>query len=75
MSFCLCWVYAAVWAFWGWWGLLSSCGVWAPHCSGLSCVALTLGLRAQQFGLPGSGVIVALGLSRSVARGIFPDQG
>ena len=44
------------------------CGVWASHCGGFSCFgARSLGALAS--------VVVAHGLSCSVACGIFPDQG
>ena len=33
------------------WGLLSSCGMWASHCSGSSC----LGTRALEYGLSSCG--------------------
>ena len=49
-------------------GLLSSWDVWASLCSGFSCC------RAQALGVQAS-VVVAHGLSCSVACGIFPDQG
>ena len=60
--------------------LFSSCGVWASHCGGFSCCrAWALehtGYRSCSSGLssPGS-VVVAHGLSCSMACGIFPDQG
>ena len=44
------------------------CGAWAYHCGGFSCCgARALGVWAS--------VLVAQGLSCSVACGIFPDQG
>ena len=49
-------------------GLLSSYSVRASHCNGLSCC------RAQALGPVGS-VVVAHGLSCSLASGIFLDQG
>ena len=45
------------------WGLLSSCSVWASHCSGFSCCRA----QAQQ--------LWRTGFSCSAACGIFPDQG
>ena len=49
-------------------GATLSCGVQASHCSGFSyCGARALGTRAS--------VVVARGLSCSVACGIFPGQG
>ena len=46
----------------------SSCGAKASRGGGFSCCG------AQALGMQGS-VVVVHGLSRSVARGIFPDQG
>ena len=44
------------------------CGVWPSHCGGFSCCgARALGARAS--------LVVAHGLSCSMACGIFPDQG
>ena len=52
----------------GEWRLLSYCGSWVSHCSGFSCCGTqALGIQAS--------VVVAHGLSCSVAYGIFPDQG
>ena len=48
-------------------GLLPSCGARASLCSGFSCC------RAQALGVQAS-VVVAHGLSCSVACWIFPDQ-
>ena len=49
-------------------GATLRCGAWASHCGGFSCCgALALGAQAS--------VVVAHGLSCSVACGIFPDQG
>ena len=48
-------------------GLLSGCGAWASHCSGISCCG------AQALGH--NPVVVGRGLSCSVACGIFLDQG
>ena len=46
----------------------SSCGAQVSHCGGFSCCgAWALGTQAS--------VVVAHGLSCSVACGIFPDQG
>ena len=57
----------------GGWGLPSSCGAQASHCCGFSCC------RAQPLGFAAPGfqrsTVVVHGLSCSVARGIFPDQG
>ena len=50
------------------WGLLSSCGAWASHCSGFSWC------REQALGHRGSAV-VANGTSWPVACGICPYQG
>ena len=49
-------------------GATLRCSAWASHCSGFSCCgAWALGARAS--------VVVAHGLSCSVACGILPDQG
>ena len=69
MAFLLC----------GKWGLLSGCGAWASHCSGLSSQSTdsrhvgfsSCGSRRQSAG----SVVVDHGLSCSLACGIFPDQG
>ena len=47
--------------------LLSSCGVWSSHCGSFSCCGM------WALGCDGS-VVVAYGLSCSVAYGIFLDQ-
>ena len=49
------------------WGRLSSCSVWASHCSGFCCC------RAHALGCTGS-VVVVCGLSCPVACGIFLNQ-
>ena len=73
----LCWVFIAapVFSRCGERGLLCSCSAWASHCSGFSCCG------ASDYRVPGlqelqhvGSVVVALGLSCSVACGIFPDQ-
>ena len=48
--------------------LLSNCDAWPSHCDGFSCCG------AQALGTQASAVAMH-GLSRSKARGIFPDQG
>ena len=60
---CFAWAFSSC----GEWGLLSSSGAWASHCSGFSC------FRVQDLGT-GASVAVTDGLSSSVAYGIFPDQ-
>ena len=62
------------------WGLLSSSGAQASHCSGFSCCrAQALGTWASVAVVPGlqssSSIVMVHGLSCSVACGIFPDQG
>ena len=61
----------------GEWGLVSSCGGWASHCSGFFCYgASALGTQASAF-VACSSVVVVLnrcGLSCSTVRGIFLDQ-
>ena len=59
-----------MWAFSSYskWRLLSSCCVWASHCSNFSYCG------AQAPGCMGS-VVVTNGLICSMACGIFPDQG
>ena len=49
------------------WGLLSGCSAQASLCGGFSCGAWAPDTQAS--------VVVALGLSCSMACGIFPDQG
>ena len=66
-------------------GLLSSCGMWAAHCGGFSCCGSRMfGLQqlwhvGPVFVAPGlqstGSIVVAHGLSCSVACGIFTDQG
>ena len=61
---CCAWAFSSC----GKWGLLFCCGAQASHCRGFSCCgARALGTRAS--------VVVAHGLSCSVACGIFLDQG
>ena len=56
-------------------GATLRCDARASHCSGFSCCgARVLGSRASVVAEAGS-VVVAHGLSCSVACGIFPDQG
>ena len=50
-------------------GLLSSCGMWASHCSGFSCC------RAWAPEDVWASVVVAVRLSCCVSCGIFWDQG
>ena len=61
------------------WGLFSSRGVQASHCSGFSCGARALGLSdsgAAAHRLQGAGSVVAAhGLRCPEVCGIFPDQG
>ena len=71
----------------GKWRLLSSCGAWASHCSGVSyCGARVLGTEASavvRHGLRSCSAwalehrlnSLAHALSYSVACGIFPDHG
>ena len=70
------------WAFasCGKWGLLSSCGAQASHCSGLSyCGAEVPGMWAsvvEAHGLSSAGsVVVVHRVSCSTTYGIFPDKG
>ena len=60
---CFAWAFSSC----GEWGLLSSSGAWASHCSSFSC------LGVQDLGT-GASVAVAHWLSCSVAYGVFPDQ-
>ena len=80
--FLLSWVFFAAQAFsnYGEQGLLSSCGVWASHCSGFShhgVLALGPHHWAQALGVrvptTGSAVVVH-GLSCSTSCAIFLDQ-
>ena len=48
-------------------GLLCSCYAWASRCSDFDCGAQALGSWAS--------VVVVHGLSCSMIRGVFPDQG
>ena len=48
-------------------GPIPGCDARASHCGGFSCAAQTLGTWAS--------VVVVLGLRRSMACAIFPDQG
>ena len=64
----------------GSWELLSNWGVWASHCSGLSCCrAWALGGMGSVVAVPGpwsTGLIVVVHrLSCPEACGIFPDLG
>ena len=63
ISGCFAWAFSSH----GEWGLLSSSGAWASHCSGFSCFGV------QDLSTWAS-VAVARWLSCSVAYGIFLDQ-
>ena len=59
-------------------GAAFRCGAWTSHCGGfLHCRARAFGTRASGVAAPGlwstCSVVVALGLSYSTAREVFPD--